>query len=136
MLGVPSGHVCLGRSSFSRKNGLTLTTLASRAATISASFLFLVAFLLAVASDLLSLATMRFDASLSLRPLDAVSRVDASPPRATRRVLPARSPRVLPPSAPAPISCWMGVGAALAGSDAAEKGVEVLRCSPMILKSV
>ena len=113
MLGVPSGHVCLGRSSFSRKNGLTLTTLASRAATISASFLFLVAFLLAVASDLLSLA-MRFDAS-RLRPLDAVSRVDASPPRATRRVSPERSSRVLPPSAPAPISCWMGVGGGVGG---------------------
>ena len=27
MLGVPSGHVCLGRRSFSRKNGLTLTIL-------------------------------------------------------------------------------------------------------------
>ena len=84
-----------------------------RAATISASFLFLVAFLLAVASDLFSLA-MRFDAS-RLRPLDAVSRVDASPPRATRRVSPERSSRVLPPSAPAPISRWMGVGGGVGG---------------------
>ena len=113
MLGVPSGQVCLGRSSFSRKNGLTLTTLASLAARTSASFLFLAAFLLAVASDFLSPPTVPSGETAS-RPL-GISRVDASPPRATRRASPARSPRVLPPSAPAPITRWKGALGASAG---------------------
>ena len=112
MLGVPSGQVCLGRSSFSRKNGLTLTTLASLAARTSASFLFLAAFLLAVASEKVFLSPP----TVPSRPLGtAVSRVDASPPRATRRASPARSPRVLPPSAPAPITRWKGALGASAG---------------------